>query len=208
MTDRLKVITFVLFCCLALTSCNDEDLAKQLEGTWQSSYVTAYDTGAKERIEMTITFQYDENNEDEDGGTFVEELFGKVKDIDLMFIDGTVNCQYHSRIEGTWSVDFGDLYLTYNVTTLEVEVNKSDVDLKLERFTDQLNMASYMMETWSDPTDEIVKEAQKDIYKELFHQCKRHNTEEAPFADLKVSATEMSYETSDLGRMKFRRVGR
>lgn len=206
MYNKLKIISAAILCCLVLTSCNDEKLAKQLEGTWRSSYVATYDTGIKDRVEQVMTFQYDGNDESKDGGTFVEELYGNAKDIELMFVDGTVDCRYHCFIRGTWSVDFGDLYLTYNVNTLEVEVNQSDVDLKLKRFTDQMNMVSYMMETWSDPRDDLIKEIQKNIYKELFHLYKRQNTDDGAFVDLEVSETKMSYETSDIGRMKFRKV--
>ena len=202
----VRNIVLTLLCCLALSSCNDEKLAKQMEGTWQGSYRTVYDNGAKERVEKVLTFHYDENDEWNDGGTFVEELYGTSNDIELIFADGTVDCRYRSRIKGTWSVDFGDLYLTYNVTTLEVEINNSDVDLKLDRFTDQLNMAGYMLETLSDPKDDIVKEAKKSLYKDLFHQYKQSNADEAAFGDLKVSANELSFETDDLGRMTFRRV--
>lgn len=203
---KIKAVAASLLCCLLFTSCDDEKLAKQMEGTWQSSYVTTYDTGAKERIEKVMTFMYDESDEMEDGGTFVEELYGNTKDIELVFVDGTVDCRYRSSIRGTWSVDFGDLYLTYNVATLEVEVKNSDVDLKLNRVTDQLNMAGYMMETFSNPKDDIVREAQKNIYKELFHHYKQHNADDGAFADLKVSVAEMSFETSDIGRIKFHRV--
>lgn len=62
------------------------------------------------------------------------------------------------------------------------------------------------METFSDPKDDFVREAQKDCYKELFHQYKQQNADDGGFVDLKVSATEMSFETSDLGRMTFHRV--
>lgn len=205
-SKKVTTIAWFLLCCLALAACNDEKLAKQMEGTWCGSYKTAYDNGAKETIEKTITFHYDENDEWEDGGTFEEMLSGNAKDIELIFADGTMNCRYHSYIKGTWSVDFGDLYLTYNVTTLEVEINNRDVDLKLDRFADQLGMAGYMMETLSDPKDDIVKETKKTLYKDLFRQYKQHNADEAAFGDLKVSANELSFETDDLGRMTFSKV--
>lgn len=203
---KLTAMVVSLCCCLAFTSCNDEKLAKQMEGTWQCSYTNAYDTGEKERVKQVMTFHYDESEDGEDGGTFVEELYGSVKDIDLVFVDGTIDCRYHSSISGTWSVELGDLYLTYDVATLEVELDRNDVDLKLNRMVDQLEMAGYMMETFSDPKDDFVREAQKDCYKELFHQYKQQNADDGGFVDLKVSATEMSFETSDLGRMTFHRV--
>ena len=202
----IKKIAWSLLCCLALVSCDDEKLAKQLEGTWQGSYRTVYDNGAKETIEKTITFHYDKNDKWEDGGTFEEMLSGNAKDIELIFADGTVDCRYRSYIKGTWSIDFGDLYLKYNVTTLEVEINNRDVDLKLDHFMDQLDMAGYMLETFSDPKDDIVKEAKKTLYKDLFHQYSQHNDEEAAFGDVKVSSDELSFETEDLGRMTFRKV--
>lgn len=191
--------------CLLLISCNDVKLAKQLDGTWKSSTMQwSYDDGRKEEVVITITFSYSEERNDD--GTFVEELSGIVKDVDLEVLDGSFNCNYYSRIKGRWEIIWGDLYLYYNVNTLEVDVNQNDVDLSIYNISDQLDMLSYTMGTWSDPRETLSKEAKKDIYKNLFHAYNSDSDDKA-YTGLKVSGGTMSFEASDVrGRVKFERI--
>ena len=199
----MKKLATILLCSLALISCNDEKLAKQMEGTWETSYSANYDDGS-ENVVQTMTFHYDEDSM-EDDGTFVEVLSGTIRDTDLD-VDGTLTCRYRFRITGRWSVYMGDLSLTYNLNDCEVEVNRSDVNLHLNNFEDHLSMETYKRETGEDPLDDIVKEARKNAYEELYQQYRQHNAEDGTFVNLKVTDNEMSFETSDLGRMIFRRV--
>lgn len=207
MKNKLTILTILaLLCSLALTSCGDAKLAKQMDGAWKGSYTVSYDDGAKEEVQKKIIFRYDEDNATEDGGSFVEELYGKMNNIDLEMIDGTMSYRYRSRITGKWEVLLGDLYLTYDIGSLEVKVGKDDIDMKLNRLTDQLNMFNYTLGTLSDPIKEIAQESQKDIYRELFHQYQESNDPESCYGNIEVSENELRFDTDDLGRMTFRRL--
>lgn len=203
MKNRFFYILFIS--SLLFISCNDTKLAKQLDGTWRSGTIQwSYDDGSKEEVVVTITFSYIEEYNDD--GTFVEERSGIVKDIDLEVLDGSLNCNYRSSIKGRWEIIWGDLYLYYNVNTLEANVNKNDVDLSINNISDQLDMLSYTMGTWSDPRETLSKEAKKDIYKNLFHAYNSDSDDKA-YTGLKVSGGTMSFEASDVrGRVKFERI--
>lgn len=203
-SKKVTAIAWSLLCCLVLTSCNDEKLARQMEGTWKGSYSANYGDG-NERVVQTMTFHYDEESI-EDDGTFVEELSGTIRTTDLDEVDGTLTCRYRFRITGRWSVDIGDLNLTYNLNDCEIEIKKSDVNLHLNNFEDHLAMKAYERETGYDLLNDIVKEARKEVYDELRQQYQQHNAEDGTFANLKVTDNELSFETNDLGRMTFRRV--
>lgn len=202
----IRKITWVLLCCLAFVSCNDDKLARQMEGTWKTSYSENYGDGS-ERVVQTMTFHYDEDSM-EDDGTFVEELSGTITDSNLEDVDGTLTCRYRFRITGRWSVNMGDLDLTYDLNKCEVKINRSDVNLHLRHFDDYMAMDEYKRETGYDPLDDVVREARKNIYEELHQQYQQHNAEDGSFANLKVTDNQLSFETNDLGRMTFRRVRR
>ena len=164
----------------------------------------SYDDGSKERVTETLLFSYNENSDD-DNGTFTELLEGKMHIDDT---DGSMTCKYHSRIEGRYEVLAGDLYLYYNMSTLAVDVDENDIDIAFDHALDQLEYEAasveYITSTLRSPKEEMAKEAKKEIYRTLFHQYKQTD-EDVGFLDLKVSDTEMSFDTEDMGRFTFHR---
>ena len=123
--NALLVIAVVLVLC----SCKDTKIAKDMEGTWKRSYVTSYEDGTKSHVDEQITYTYDASDKKNDGGTFVEICTGQEEADDDEF-----NAKYRwvSKIEGTWKMELGNLYQHYNISTLEVEIGKDDVDLKVK----------------------------------------------------------------------------
>lgn len=189
---------------IVFISCNDTKLAQQLDGSWQGGYSVSYDDGSKEYINETLEFSYNGDRED-DNGTFTELLEGKMH---LTDTDGSMACNYRSRIEGQYEVLAGDLYLYYNVSTLTVDVDENDIDIAFDHALDQLEYEAasveYITSTLRSPKEEMAKEAKKEIYRTLFHQYKQTD-EGVGFLDLKVSDTEMSFDTEDMGRFTFHR---
>ncbi len=183
-------------------SCKDSEMAKQLDGAWTGGYNVSYDDGSKEHVNETLEFSYNENSEN-DNGTFTEVLDGKMHISDD---DGTMVCKYRSRIEGRYEVLAGDLYLYYNMSTLAVDVDENDIDISFDHALDQLEYEAASMEyitsTLRSPKEEMAKEAKKEILQNLFHQYKQTD-EDTGFLDLKVSDSEMSFETEDMGRFTF-----
>ena len=195
---------FFIGVSLLFTSCNDTKLAQQLDGIWTGGYNVSYDDGSKEHIKETLKFSFNENS-DNDNGTFTEVLEGKMHISDD---DGTMTCNYRSRIEGRYEVLAGDLYLYYNMSTLAVDVDENDIDISFDHALDQLEYEAasveYITSTLRSPKEEMAKEAKKEIYRTLFHQYKQTD-EDVGFLDLKVSDTEMSFDTEDMGRFTFHR---
>ena len=197
MYNKLKIISAAIICCLAFVSCNDSDLAKQMDGTWLASYKTDED-GTRQKVKQTMTFQYDAEDEENDG-TFVEEISGVLNETDPKA--GTVQCKYRSRIEGTWIISFGDLCLEYDVRTLKVEVDSKDVKVNPTDLKAQMGMAAINMLGM-----DITKSLANEIRNNLRENLAEHYEDEAPYGNLKVSDTEMSFESDDLGRITFHRI--
>lgn len=122
-----------------------------------------------------------------------------------------INAKYRwvSKIEGTWKIEFGTLYQHYNLSTLEVEIGKDDVDLKIKDeawlwndWGDLLTAGIYAKQT-------IYENLKKETYKELFRSYKRLNnqtSQDIGFPNVQINGSVMSYETSDMGKVKFYRV--
>jgi len=198
----LLVISIVLMMC----SCKDSEIAKDMEGTWKRSYVTSYEDGTKSHVDEQISFQYDASDNEKDGGTFMEMCTGQ-EEAD----EDEINAKYRwvSKIEGTWKIEFGTLYQHYNLSTLEVEIGKDDVDLKIKDeawlwndWGDLLTAGIYAKQT-------IYENLKKETYKELFRSYKRLNnqtSQDIGFPNVQINGSVMSYETSDMGKVKFYRV--
>lgn len=198
----LLVISIVLMMC----SCKDSEIAKDMEGTWKRSYVTSYEDGTKSHVDEQISFQYDASDNEKDGGTFMEMCTGQ-EEAD----EDEINAKYRwvSKIEGTWKIEFGTLYQHYNLSTLEVEIGKDDVDLKIKDeawlwndWGDLLTAGIYAKQT-------IYENLKKETYKELFRAYKRlnnQNMQDIGYPDIQINSDVMSYKTGDMGRIEFNRV--
>lgn len=198
----LLVISIVLMMC----SCKDSEIAKDMEGTWKRSYVTSYEDGTKSHVDEQISFQYDASDNEKDGGTFMEMCTGQ-EEAD----EDEINAKYRwvSKIEGTWKIEFGTLYQHYNLSTLEVEIGKDDVDLKIKDeawlwndWGDLLTAGIYAKQT-------IYENLKKETYKELFRSYKRLNNQtcqDIGFPNVQINGSVMSYETGDMGKVKFYRL--
>lgn len=194
-SPKVALVLMALFC---LYSCNDIKLAEQLDGTWQTSY-EHYDDGLVEKVTETITFHYDEDSWKDDG-TFVEMLSGTLQDINFGYEDFTCDCKYRSRITGRWSVDQGDLSLTYDISTLEVQFGRDDVIIKTDSYLSNADKRELQ--------DAIVEEFRDGLKGELRNQYIETNTDDGSYLNLKVSDNKMSFDTNDLGRMEFQKISK
>lgn len=204
-----KITTCLLLAALSmcLASCDDNDLAKELDGTWSGDYTVSYDDGTKEKVTKTLSFSYNENSSDDDG-VFVETLSGKMTISDVSGINGDLTCTYQSRIEGRYEVLLGSLYLRYRVSSLEVDIDRNDIKLTFNNAMDELdyttNSLNYLTTTLHNVKDDLAKEVKKEVYRDLFQQYSLHDSDDE-FADLEVSEGKMAFETSDMGRFTFHR---
>ena len=200
--NALLVIAVVLVLC----SCKDTKIAKNMEGTWKRSYVTSYEDGTKSHVDEQITYNYDASDKENDGGTFVEICTGQEEADDDEF-----NAKYRwvSKIEGTWKIELGNLYQHYNISTLEVEIGKDDVDLKVKDEAWLWNDWGELLSAGLYAQQTFYKDLKKNTYKELFRTYKRLNNQDNQdigFPDVQINGSVLSYETSDMGKVKFYRV--
>ena len=186
-------------------SCEDNKLAKEMEGTWTTSYISSYEDGTKSYIDEQVTFKNE--NSDKGGGSFFEIRTGK-EELD----EDEINIKYRwiSRIEGTWSIDLENLVLNYNMSTLEVEVGKEDVNFDFKG-------EAYLWNDWGTLimngfylNNNLYKELKKSCYKDLFqyYAKAREYTKEngLTFYNIQIKGSILSFETDDLGRIEYSRV--
>ncbi len=197
---------FVLSFLLTLCSCKDTKIAKDMEGTWKRSYVTSYEDGTKSYVDEQVTFTYDASDEENDGGSFVEICTGQ-EEVD----EDEANTKYRwvSKIEGTWKIELGTLYQRYNLSTLEVEIGKDDIDMKIKDEAWLWNDWWNLLTAGLYAKQNILENLKKETYKELFRSYQRQNAaykQDLGFNDVQIHGNVMSYETSDMGRVKLYRV--
>ena len=200
--------TSLLFMAAVLTlfSCKDSEIAKEMEGTWKSNFVTSYEDGTKSYVEELITYTYDATDEEKDGGTFTEICTGQ-EEAD----EDEINAKYRwvSKIEGTWKIELGTLFQHYNLSTLDVEIGKDDVDFKIKSEAWLRNDWGELMSTGFYVKNTIHDNLKKETYKELFRTYKKHNNQDSQdigFNNVEIKDNILSYETGDMGKVKFYRV--
>ena len=136
------------------------------------------DEGTPYTEERIYTFNYDENA-DVFGGTFTEQNIDTMpeEEIDDFIISYTST----TTINGNWEVIAGGLYLTYNLSSLEVSID--DIDIKL---SDDLDLLTYMSYTelamgnallGQDLINEkaIAKDLRKGIYQDAYELYEANN---------------------------------
>lgn len=116
---------FITIIAIVFSSCNDSEMAKQLNGSWDCDMEMKDDEGNPYTQNRTLTFNYLEDATGF-GGNFTEKnitnLSGTEDDIEL-------NCTVTSTINGKYEVIAGDLWLTYNLSSLDVSVSNVNYDL-------------------------------------------------------------------------------
>ena len=185
---------------VSFTSCGDSKMAKELEGEWQAEYTATFSDGEKDETTEYITFSCQETSNNDDG-TFVETRHTRTNEME--YGEDTYQLQYTSRVEGTYSVMFGNLYLTYDLSTLQVNVTPHDVKVTPGSLSSALEMMSDAFETLEDPRKDIARESRKEVYSNLFELYQ--NNSDASFKNLKVNGNTMSYDSED-GDITYTRI--
>lgn len=173
-----STLVFIIIVLVAFTSCRENELAKKADGTWYMVLDMKNDEGTPYTEERIYTFNYDENA-DVFGGTFTEQNIDTMpeEEIDDFIISYTST----TTINGNWEVIAGGLYLTYNLSSLEVSID--DIDIKL---SDDLDLLTYMSYTelamgnallGQDLINEkaIAKDLRKGIYQDAYELYEANN---------------------------------
>lgn len=197
-------ICVALLAALTLASCDDSRLAKEIEGSWKGGVTSKDADGTKSDEDIMLSFSYIKSD-DKDGGSYTEERDGKT-----IFEDEgqRYTIDYTVKIDGEYEFIAGDLYIKYDLNTLEVNIDKLHIgvteDASLEERTDVLNSiadGSYM-----EIHSLIKREAKETLYHDNFVEYQQDNEDESGYLDVKVEGNDLSFETSDVGRMTLVRI--
>lgn len=189
------------FLAMFMCGCTDMSMAKKLAGNWKAHYLSVYSSGEKDSITECLSFSYDDESVDDDGA-FTERLECKTNEITEG--DYVYTVHYESMVSGRYEVLGGDLYLKYDLATLEVMMHDDDVKLKAKNFPAALDMLNEFVTTFEEPKHEFVKECKKDIYASLFTLYKSNSSDNMSFQNLKIEGEKMSYRHED-GTIKYTR---
>lgn len=199
---NLLCVVMALLLCMAMSSCNDSDLAEALKGTWLSDEMEFTESDGSKFVQQTY-YEFTKTDDVIDGGKFYEEVSGTFTAGDEgLVLTGTVV----SRVTGTWDVTMGELYLTYDLSSLTVDVD--DASASLADDADEDAQWAFMDAQASGEFDKasLKKELRNMAYGDLKSQYQTENDEDDPYSDLKVEDNVMSFKTSDIGVMKFRKI--
>lgn len=189
---------------MIMYSCTDVSMARKLAGEWKANYMTVYSNGEKDSIKEHLTFVYDEESVDDDG-SFIERLDCQTNEITEGCYGYTIH--YESYVSGRYEIVGGNLYLKYDLATLEVVICDDDVRLKVKNLSTGLDMLDDLVTTLEMPKHEFMAECKKEIYASLFRQYKYNSSDEVSFQDLYIDGESMSYKHED-GIVKYIRCNK
>lgn len=204
MNDKAQRFVCMLLCgwiALCLYSCHDGQLAEELEGTWHTSYTMKDENGIPYTEEQKVKFMCVESNS-KDGGLFMEQVTAEIENEEENI---NVRCKTICTISGEWEIIGGDLYMTYNLSSMDVEVK--DMNYELSENTalgfDILGIDRIKLE--DNITEEIRRNSYREMYK-VYQQSNKETDQGFCFEDLSIEGDSMSYNTSDFGRIKWMRI--
>lgn len=185
-----------------LIGCSDGRIAKELDGAWQTQYISSFDDGEKDSTTEVLTFIYDQESS-KDNGSFIESRNCKTNELDED--NYTYKIHYMSTVSERYKITGGNLYLNYNLSTLDVKIDRKDVKItpkSLEKAYDMFNQALTVgvlgdAAGTDDDWKQIAESCKKETYKNLFHLYKDITSNEKPYENIKIDGNNMSYDTDD-----------
>ena len=201
---------FILIIGLVLSSCEDAKLAKAVDGKWETNITMKDEYGTPYTQRQIYDFRYEDSG-DKDGGRVTEHtITSMTEEVD----DTEVSYTATSTIKGEWEVIFGDLYFTYNLSTLDVAITNvdyqisenADLSTRMDYAEAVIGMALLGQELIDK--DELAEEIRKNAYQSFYESYELDNNDEegSYYEDLKVAENTMSFHTADMGQMELKRV--
>lgn len=197
-----KILLFTMLVAVAslFTSCENADVktAQNMAGTWEGSTFFGED-------EYPADYQF---FPDEKGNT------GRFVEIDYLSItdevgDVTYEMPYSAYVGGKYTVKDGTLYLEYDVETAWVYIEEEPVTEYVTAFLEfdrESGAGEWLDANVEDLVDYFIESRTEDLGNSWEEIIKDFNTGlEYGYGDLKVTDTQISYHTSDLGVLTFTR---
>lgn len=205
--NHLKFICFLSCFFITLSSCSDNNLAQKADGCWQGEFNLKNEESLPYSLTTIYRFNYKENSE-KDGGTFIQSN----RALQQFQEDGImVKATVLSEIKGNWEVLFGDLCLTYKLSSLEVRV--TDVKYKISQKADmgtQFGIIEHELASTftggASMKELLAEEMRKEAYQSLYARYMNDNEEEKLYTGLEINEDTLSFETIDEGIVRFVRI--
>lgn len=201
---RLGLI--LILSSVLLVSCEDADLARSADGLWYLKLDTKDEYGIPYTENQYLRFHFEESDV-KDGGSFRETLQANQSEEE----DGImVTYKVQSTIEGDWEVIWGDLYMTYNLYSLEVKI--SDMKFSVSDNADIMSQWNALGSIWdlSMSKKQIAEEIRKEVYQNLRQKYEQDNAdaenEGSCYQELQIEGDKMSFTTADFERVTLKRI--
>lgn len=203
---RLGLI--LILSSVLLVSCEDADLARSADGLWYLKLDTKDEYGIPYTENQYLRFHFEESDV-KDGGSFRETLQANQSEEE----DGImVTYKVQSTIEGDWEVIWGDLYMTYNLYSLEVKI--SDMKFSVSDNADIMSQWNALGSIWdlSMSKKQIAEEIRKEVYQNLRQKYEQDNAdaenEGSCYQELQIEGDKMSFTTADFERVTLKRISK
>lgn len=190
--NLLTSFTLLSLLCIFCTSCNDMEMAKKACGTWESIRIVE-ENGCKEKT----YYDFGPVKGDIPGGDLKETTYFTV--CEEVEIGQECHIQYKSVIEGTWKIELGDIYFTYDPSTLKVTfegIRLPGVDELSESLT-QSFILSY--------GQSLIQESMEELKEHLYNWYSENENNEYCYQNVNVEGDNMSFDAAD-GVIKLIRI--
>lgn len=180
----LTSFTLLFLLCVLCSSCNDMELAEKAYGKWESINVVEEDD-CKEKT----YYEFGSVKGSIPGGSLKETIyFTQCEENEL----GQVcNVKYKSIIQGTWRIKAGDIYFTYDLSTLKVSfegIRFPDMDKISESLT--LNFIKNHGQL-------LIQESIDELKEQLYNWYSENDNNEDCYQNIKIKGNNMSFEAND-----------
>lgn len=197
---------FFISLILLLAACGDADLARSADGLWYARLNMKDEYGIPYTVDQYLRLYFEESD-DKDGGTFKETMKMQRSEEE----DGCkVTYEVHTGIKGDWEVILGDLYMTYDLYSLDVSIK--NIEFAPAESSDILSQMDFMGEDYWNLNmnkESIREEMRKTAYQQIMAEYRQHNEESENeggcYFDLKVEGDQLTFKASDIN-MKMTRV--
>ena len=182
--NLLTSFTLLSLLCIFCTSCNDMEMAKKACGTWESIRIVEED-GCKEKT----YYDFGSVKGSIPGGDLKETTYftecGEVED------GQEYNMQCKSIIEGTWKIEVGDIYFTYDLSTLKVTFEGISFP-GADRLSESL--AQSFIKNYGQS---LIQESIEELKEHLYNWYSENENNEDCYQNVNIKGDNMSFDATD-----------
>jgi hypothetical protein len=183
----MKVYKILFMAWAAVCLCACDSTADKIAGSWESNnFLAPADDGTKSDQSLSYVFT---KNDGEEGGSMVEDTYFTMNEE----VEGyKYVAKYTSTINGTWKIKDDEMYITYDLNTIKIKINK------LESKDEKVNAILQTM--LNNP------ELQQNVKNEMRDEYIKENKEaDTGYPIMSIEPNEMKWKTGDVGTITFRK---